>query len=200
MPPAPARAKPKPSSIGVGNVTPIRSKNETLGFVCTNPRAVSPRPSIAICTAPRYSELAESKLRKPPPVTTPASMDRPSPVGCRKRKVRSAGPRLPRSKPKATAEPTSFTDTASGPSAMSPLSFSPRVSADGSTASATSSTVMCAGPIWALTGIVTTSAAPLLNTSPVLGRHSASTAAVTSSVCGSTEARNPSAPPRETIR
>jgi hypothetical protein len=59
---------------------------------------------------------------------------------------------------------------------------------------------MCAGPIWALTGIVTTSAAPLLNTSPVLGRHSASTAAVTSSVCGSTEARNPSAPPRETIR
>ena len=100
-PPTPIRVKPKPSWMPGLNSTEMIARNEkpsepSGNFVVITPIAVTDTTSSRLSwRMPAYSPRAVSMLRNPPPLTTPASSDRPTPVGGLNARVMSTGPALP---------------------------------------------------------------------------------------------------------
>ncbi len=120
-PPTPTSMKPRPSCTG-GKSADTSTSSEYPGWppgrrVVSSPIARTAIPSNCSCIAPAYSPRSESKARKPPPTTGPASIDSPTPDGALKPKSKSATPRLPPpcGKLSAPSMPTWSTRARTGP-------------------------------------------------------------------------------------
>src|SRR5215831_17360209 len=95
----------------------MRTRNETSGLVWMSPYADTSTSPTLSCTAPLYFPFGGSNVRKPPPVTTPASILKPAPDGNLNCEWQSTGPRFPSVNDTVARSPKRSTVTFTGPNA-----------------------------------------------------------------------------------
>ena len=121
-PPMPVSVKPKPSWIGGKPSAAMMTTSEKPLRAVRQPRRQQPDRlhrdrvrDLELQDAGVFLPLPASNDRKPPPVTTAASIASPTPVGGLNRWLMSSGPRLPSSNATVICRPTPSIANATGP-------------------------------------------------------------------------------------